>query len=77
MRASPQGFSTPCNSWFFWAAVIQTPRSMTHFARVCPNLYMYSKYLAGVQGLVGNSELRGEGGGHLREGIRGHAEGRS
>jgi len=32
---------------------------MTHFARICPNLYMYSKHLAGVEGkleIVGFAE---------------------
>jgi hypothetical protein len=33
---------------------------------------MYSKYLAGVQGLAGEGELCGEGGGHFHEGIRWH-----
>ena len=49
MHASLKGSSTPCNSMCFWATVIYIPLSMTNFVIGCPNLYMYSKHLAGVR----------------------------
>ena len=48
---------------------------MTSFARRFPNLYTYSRHIAGVQGSAVRGELCGERGGQFLEELRRHGAG--